>query len=122
MSALRLPPYAGDLMRLRRAGRAPALSPFGHVVIVTDWTVEGDFYRLVVTPEHAPEELEFAGIAGLAVSIAHRAADLHLVRPGGRDWLDLLILAVLECNPARLTLLNIDAPRPRTYLRREAHG
>jgi hypothetical protein len=121
--SLRLPPYGADLMRMRRAGRKPVKSAFGHIVVSTAWDVEGDFARVVVTPDMDPTELEFAFCAGLDVCIAHRDAELDLFsHKHDEDWLALLVLSILECNPARLDVMNLERRGMKCFLRRAQHA
>jgi hypothetical protein len=121
--SLRLPPFGADLMRMRRAGMKPVKSVFGHIVVATDWDIEGDFARVVVPQNLDPEQLDFAFCAGLEVCLAHRDGDLHQSRvQHEHDWLEMLVLSILDCDPARLDVLNLDREGFLSFLRKPDHA
>ena len=119
---LRLPPGGADLMRMRRAGKKPVKSPFGHIVVATDWDIDGDFARVIVPQNLDPVELDFAFCAGLDICLAHRDGDLLQAFEPEPGWLNSLVLSILECDPARLDVMNLDREGFLSFLRKSDHA
>jgi hypothetical protein len=99
----RLPAFARALVEKRRQGLAPQRD----LLISCDWGLGKAWsWRIVVTDDDDPEELDFAIVAGLSCLLV------------GRNWdrLDRVAAAVSVYRPFRLVGVNYDALRTRIYV------
>ncbi len=89
-SALKLPPYARELVQKRRRGLAPAARD---LAIVTDWNLGKAWaWRIVVPETEDPAQLDFTVCAGLSCLLLGR----------NQARMDAIARAVISFAPARL--------------------
>jgi hypothetical protein len=113
-----LPAFGRELLDIRVRGLVPARSWCNaHVLIVVDnWSIARNRWRLVVAPEADPERLDFSGCAGLDCIIIHDSRSTEPAR------LDAAIRSVLRGLPSSLATFNVVAPHVARLIKSRAVG
>lgn len=108
---LKLPAYGQTLLDARMRGLVPVRSWNGAQVIVVldDWQLAAQRYRLVVAPDVAPEDLDFTACAGLDVILCYSSRRTDELR------LKETIRSILKGQPAALQVFDVFEPH-KTWL------
>lgn len=113
-----LPAYGRELLELRRQGLVPA----HHLVLIAldSWkwgrSSAGSWYRLVISPEHDPAELDFSMVAGLDVLLCYAPAVTLVARR------DAAIRKILRANPASLRVIDMVDPQLGFFIKSRKRG
>lgn len=114
----KLPAYGRELLELRQRDLVPRRGFAGcHVLVVLDdWHIARNRWRLVIDPKDDLLGLDFVGVAGLEVLLVVDSAKTALERRNAA------LRAILEGAPASLVELDVRVPHALRFIKSRKLG
>jgi len=114
----RLPAFGRELLDIRVRGLVPARAWCNaHILIILDnWNIARNRWRLVVAPDVDPEGLDFSPCAGLDVILIYDSRHAEPVR------LKAAVRGILQGLPASLATFDVYQPHAMRLIKSRAVG